>query len=187
MDRHFSRPVQPHAARAFPRRRAAADLRHPGQPGPALRTEAAAQVAERRRREVPGQEPAVLHQQRQGTGPAPGRRRGQRRLQQALRRPLRRLRHAVPARGRGRLRRAAAALLRAAALQRRDPPALPAPLPPCAGRRVPGHQRAAVPVAQAAGRPRHAEPGRGLCRGRRRPEHLRLPRRQRRQYARLRA
>ena len=63
----------------------------------------------------------------------------------------------MPARRRGRLRRADAAHLRAAARQRPAARALPAPLPPRAGRRVPGHQQAAVRVAEdvrAAGRAR---------------------------------
>ena len=69
-----------------------------------------------------------------------------------LRRALRRLRRAVPARGRGRFRRAAAALLRAAVAQRGPARALPRALPPHPGRRVPGHQPAAVPLAEAARR-----------------------------------
>ena len=58
------------------------------------------------------------------------------------------VRRAVPARGRGRLRRADAAQLRAAARQRPDPRALPAALPPHPDRRVPGHQQAAVRLDQ---------------------------------------
>ena len=58
------------------------------------------------------------------------------------------VRGAVPARGRGRLRRADAAQLRAAARQRPDPRALPAALPPHPDRRVPGHQPAAVRLDQ---------------------------------------
>ena len=57
------------------------------------------------------------------------------------------LRGPVPARGRGRLRRAAAAHLRAAARRAHAAAPLPAPLPARAGRRVPGHQPAAIPLA----------------------------------------
>ncbi len=60
----------------------------------------------------------------------------------------------VPARRRGRFRRTAAALLRAAGAQRAAAPPLPGALPPHPGRRVPGHQQPAVPVAEAAGRRR---------------------------------
>ncbi len=67
-------------------------------------------------------------------------------------RALRAVRGDVPARGRGRLRRAAAAELRAARAARGPARALPAPLLAPAGRRVPGHQRAAVPLAAAARR-----------------------------------
>ena len=61
--------------------------------------------------------------------------------------------------------------------------ALPEPLPAHPGGRVPGHQPPAVPLAEAARRPeeRHVR-GR-----RRRPEHLPLPRRERRQHGRVRA
>src|SRR3989442_438076 len=101
------------------------------------------------------------------------------------------LRGAVPARERGRFRRADAALLRAAARRCRAARPLPAALSPHHGRRVPGHQQAAVPVAQAAGG-RHggwppAGHGQRDRRGRRRPEHLRLSRCARGQHAGLRA
>ena len=96
---------------------------------------------------------------------------------------LRGLRGAVPARGLGRLRRADAAHLRADARRRAAARALPAALPAHPGRRVPGHQPAAVRLAEDVRRP-----GRQRRRGRRRrPEHLRLPRRQGRQHGRLRA
>ena len=90
------------------------------------------------------------------------------------------VRRAVPARRRGRLRRAAAAHLRAAARQRAAARALPAPLPPHPGRRVPGHQPAAVRVAARCS-PGRAQ--RGVRRRRRRPVHLRVPRRASRQHA----
>ena len=61
--------------------------------------------------------------------------------------------------------------------------ALPAALPPHPGRRVPGHQPAAVRLAEDVRRP--AEHGCALLRGRRRrPEHLRLSRRAGRQHGR---
>ena len=69
------------------------------------------------------------------------------------------------------------------ARQRRAARALPPPLLAPAGRRVPGHQRAAVQVAEAARRPAHG----GVRGRRRRPVDLRVPRRQRRQHAALRA
>ena len=68
-----------------------------------------------------------------------------------------RVRGSLRAQRRGRLRRAAAARLRAAARQRRSCVAhYRAPLPPRAGRRVPGHQRHPVRLAAAARRRRPA-------------------------------
>ena len=67
---------------------------------------------------------------------------------------LRRLRRAVQPRGRGRFRRAAAAHLRAAREAPEPAAALPEPLPLHPGRRVPGHQQAAVQVDQDARRAR---------------------------------
>ena len=89
----------------------------------------------------------LVHRRQQGRRPAPERHRGARRADAQAGRDLPGLRGPVPARGRGRLRRADAAHLRAAARQRPAARALPAPLPPRAGRRVPGHQPAAVPLA----------------------------------------
>jgi len=137
----------------------------------------------------------VVHRRLQGGGQAAARRRCTRPAHPPAGRDLRRLRGAVRARGRRRFRRTAAAHLRAAARQRPAARALPAPLHARAGRRVPGHQPAAVRVAEDAraaaggGRAgaaggRCAEPVRG---GRRRPEHLRLPWRARGQHGRLRA
>jgi diguanylate cyclase (GGDEF)-like protein len=63
--------------------------------------------------------------------------------------------------------------------------ALPAALSPRAGRRVPGHQQAAVRVAEDVC-PAGIRPG-CVRRRRRRPEHLRLSRRAGRQHGRLRA
>ena len=79
-------------------------------------------------------------------------RRCHRRVQPQVRRAVRGLRPAMPARRRGRFRRAAAALLRTARAQPAAARALPGALSPHPGRRVPGHQRAAVRLAQAAGR-----------------------------------
>ena len=93
----------------------------------------------------------------------------------------------MPARRRRRLCRTAAARLRAAAAQSPAAPALPDALPPHPRRRVPGYQRPAVQPAEAAGRPRRAARRRAVRRRRRRPEHLRVPRRQRRQHAGVRA
>ena len=62
--------------------------------------------------------------------------------------------------------------------------ALPGALPAHPGRRVPGHQHAAVPVAQACWPARRRVGVRGR---RRRPEHLCVPRRQRRQHGGVRA
>ena len=137
-----------------------------------------------RRRALSAAQPAAVHQQLEGGRAARAGRRGQRRLQPQVRRALRDLRRAVQPRGRVRLRRAAAALLRAARPQRDPAPALPGPLPPHPGRRVPGHQQAAVRVAEDAGRD---GPQRDLRGGRRRPVDLRVPRRQRRQHVGLRA
>ena len=73
--------------------------------------------------------------------------------------------------------------------------ALPAALPPRAGRRVPGHQPRAVHAGARAGReqqrprarPQHERPdGRAVRRRRRRPVHLRLPRGRHPQHPRLR-
>src|SRR5262245_54583763 len=67
-------------------------------------------------------------------------------------RRLPRLRGRLPARGPGRLRRAAAAPARAVAAQRRAARALPRPLRAPAGRRVPGHQHDPVRVRAPARR-----------------------------------
>ncbi len=183
VDRHLPRPVQPHAARASPRGRAAARVPDPRLAGPARRSEAPAALDERGRGPLPAARGAVLHHGQEGGGPARARRAGARRHDAPLRGALRRLRRAVPARGRGGLRRAAAAQPRAALEERAAARALPRAVPPHPGGRIPGHQPAAVPLAEAAGRARR-EPVRG---GRRRPVDLRLPRRQRRQHGRLRA
>jgi DNA helicase II / ATP-dependent DNA helicase PcrA len=96
-------------------------------------------------------------------GRAPARRRRARRAHAQAGRGLPGLRGAVPARRRGRLRRADAAHLRAAARQRPAARALPAPLPPRAGRRVPGHQPAAVRLAEDVARRRAGgQPAQGV-------------------------
>ena len=100
----------------------------------------------------PGAAAAVLHRGREGGGPAAERGRGRRRLHAPPGRALRALRGDVPARGRRRFRRAAAAKLRAPAQQRRPARALPAALLAPARRRVPGHEHPAVQVAARADR-----------------------------------
>ncbi len=89
--------------------------------------------------------------------------------------------------GRGRLCRAAAAHLRADARQPGAARALPAPLPAHPGRRVPGHQQAAVRLAEDVRRPGQRRRRRGDGGRRRRPEHLCLPRRAGRQHGVVRA
>ena len=86
---------------------------------------------------------AMVHRRQQGGGPARARGRSPRRVQPAHGGDLRRLRRAMPARGSGRFRRAAAALLRAAREERDAARALPGALPPRARGRVPGHEPAA--------------------------------------------
>ena len=183
VDRHVPRPVQPDAARALPRRGPAAALPDPGHAGPARADQAAVQGAQHRRRALSAAAAAALHRRREGGGPAPEPGRGRRRVRAPPGRALRALRGDVPARGRRRFRRAAAAQLRAARAARRPARALPAPLLAPPGRRVPGHQRAAVQVAAAARGRAHG----GVRRRRRRPVDLRVPRRERRQHAALRA
>ena len=70
----------------------------------------------------------------------------------AVHQALRGLRSGLRARRRGRFRRAAAARLRVVARQPGAARALSAPLPPRAGRRVPGHQRHPVRLDEAARR-----------------------------------
>ena len=89
----------------------------------------------------------------------------------------------MPARGRGRFPRAALAQLRAAVAKRAPARALRAALSPHPRRRVPGHQPAAVPLAEAAVR----AGDRDLRGRRRRPVDLCVPRRERGQHGRLRA
>ena len=89
----------------------------------------------------------------------------------------------MPARRGSGLSRAAAAFLRTSVSQRTAAPALPGPLQAHPDRRIPGHQHAAVPLAEAVrGAARGAVRG-----GRRRPVNLRLSRRQHRQHGRVRA
>ena len=139
--------------------------------------------ARHRRRALPAAAAAAVHLRREGGGPAPQPGRGGRRLRAPPGRALRAVRGDVPARGRRRFRGAAAAQLRAARPATRAARALPAPLLAHAGRRVPGHQRAAVQVAAAARGRAHG----GVRGRRRRPVDLRVPRRERRQHAALRA
>ena len=183
VDRHLPRPVQPDAARALSRREPAATLPDHGHAGPAGADQAAVQGARHRRRALPAAAAAALHRRREGGGPAPEPGRGRRRPGAAPGRALRALRRDVPARRRGRFRRAAVAQLRAARAARRPARALPPPLLAPAGRRVPGHQRAAVQVAAAPRRRAHG----GVRGGRRRSVDLRVSRRERRQHAALRA
>ena len=95
----------------------------------------------------PAARAAVVHRRREGRGPA--RRTTSRRATSHAPhgRALRALRGAVPARRRGRLRRAAAAQLRAAARATRRCASTTGGASAHPGRRVPGHQRAAVPLA----------------------------------------
>ena len=181
--RHVPRPVQPDAARAPPRREPAAALPDPRHAGPAVADQADVQGAQPRRRPLSAEAAAVVHREREGGGPAAEHGRGGRRVLAAAGRALRALRRDVPARGRGRLRRAAAAQLRAPGRPRGPARALPAALLAPARRRVPGHEHAAVQVAAHARRRAHG----GLRRGRRRPVDLRVPRREGRQHAAVRA
>ena len=72
----------------------------------------------------------------------------------------------------------------AAAARRRGARQMAGAVPPRAGRRSPGHQRGAVRAAEGAGRAPGRAPPRPVHRGRRRrPEHLRLARRDHRQPA----
>ena len=169
---------------------AAAELPDPGHAGFAQRHQAHHQGDEPGRGPLRPQAGELVHRRLQGRRPAAARRGDPRRADAQAGRDLPGLRRPVPARRRGRLRRADAAHLRAAARQRPAARALPAPFPPCAGRRIPGHQPAAVRVAEdvRAARPRGPwrDAGR-VRRRRRRPEHLCLPRCQGRQHGRLRA
>ena len=144
VDRHLPRPVQPLPARALEAGRPAAGFPDPGQQRPAQRRQARHQGHEPGRRALRAQAGDLVHRRQQGRRPAPARRGDPRRADAQAGRDLPGLRRPVPARRRGRLRRADAAHLRAAARQRPAARALPAPLPPRAGRRVPGHQPAAV-------------------------------------------
>ncbi len=100
----------------------------------------------------PAEDADVLHQQRQGPGLARHARRGVRPDRAQDGRAVRAVRRAMPARRRGRFRRTAAAHLRTAGAQPAAARALPGALPPHPGRRVPGYQRPAIQLAQAAGR-----------------------------------
>ena len=149
--RHLSRPVQPPAARALPRRRPAADLfQILDQPGPARAGQAPAEGDQCRRGTVSAAPGAVVHQRHKEQGRRAADAEAYDEFTRRMQRDLRRLRRAVPARRRGRFRRAAAALLRAAVAQRNPARALPGALPPHPGRRVPGHQPPAVPLAEPA-------------------------------------
>ena len=182
--RHVPRPVQPDAARALPRRRPAAALPDPRHAGPARADQA----------DVPAHNidderyPAA----RSCSGSSPTRRR--RACGRTRSRPATTSRAARSSTTRCTRRCASAkasstspsCCCAATSCWRGNeahPRALPAPLLAPAGRRVPGHQRAAVQVAAAAGRAEHG----GVRRRRRRPVDLRVPRRERRQHAALRA
>ena len=148
VDRHFPRPVQPLPARPLQAGQPAAQFPDPGPAGPAVGHQAADEAAQRGRRALPGQADAVVHRRLQGRGAASQHGGGALGRGPQEGRDLPAVRGAVPARGRGRLRRADAAQLRAAARQRPDPRPLPAALPPHPDRRVPGHQQAAVRLDQ---------------------------------------
>ena len=194
VDRHLPRPVQPLPARALEAGESAADLPDPRRGRCGQRRQAGDPRDAARRGALRAQAGRLVHRRRQGGRPAPEGHRGARRPDAEARRDLPGLRGPVPARGRGRLRRADAAQLRAAARRPAPARALPRALPPHPGRRVPGHQPAAVRLAEDvrgdAGRARRAGRGRhrrDLRGRRRRPEHLRLPGRARGQHGRLRA
>ena len=109
----------------------------------------------------PPRELCQVHQRAQGGGPARRAGRGLRRLHaDAASSSTPSYEDAVPARRRGRFRRTAAAHLRIAAAQRAAARALPGALPAHPGRRVPGHQQAAIRLAEAARRPGGSQ---GVC------------------------
>ncbi len=180
--RHLPRPLQPFAARAPPRSRPAGHVSDSRHGRPAFQHQAPDEGDERRRREIPAQTGHGLHQQLQGRGLARPQCGSLRQPLTADARNLRGIRQAMPARRRRRLRRAAAALLRTAGPRQQPAPALPEPVQIHPGRRVPGHQPPAVPVAETTGGARELH----LRRRRRRPVNLRLPRCPRRQHARSR-
>ena len=184
VDRHVPRPVQPHAARALPRREPAAAVPDPRHAGPARADQA----------HVPRARTSTTSAIRRGscsTSSRTPRRQGLRpnAVEAGDEFTRRQVEHYALYEAmcqREGVVDFAELLLRSYELlanARDDPRALPAPLLAPAGRRVPGHQRAAVQVAAAARRPAH----RGVRGRRRRPVDLRVPRRQRREHAALRA
>ena len=183
MDRHVPRPVQPHAARALPRREPAAAFQIMDTQDQLALIKRMYKRAQHRRRAISAAAAAVFHRGREGRGPAAEPGRGGRRIHAPAGRALRAVRGDVPARRRGRFRGAPAAQLRAAdAATRRCASITGAASRTCWSTSSRTRTRCST-VAAAAGR--------AACRGfrgrRRRPVDLRVSRRQRRQHAALRA
>ena len=184
VDRHVPRPVQPDAARALPRRRPAAALPDHRHAGPARADQAAVQAR------TTSTTSAFRRGSCRASSPTP-RRRGSvpNQVEAGDEFARRQVEHYALYEAmcqREGVVDFAELLLRSYELLAGNDGiarALPAALLAPAGRRVPGHQRAAVPVAAAARRPAHG----GVRRRRRRPVDLRVPRRERRQHAALRA
>ncbi len=191
VDRHLPRPVQPVPASPLQAGQSAAEFPDPRSAGPVVGHQAADEAAQRGRRAFSRQADPVVHRRLQGGRPASQHGGGALRRGPQEGRDLPVVRGAVSARRGGRLRRADAAQLRIAARQRPDPRPLPAALSPHPDRRVPGHQQAAVRLDQDVRPAPRRRPGCAaqfrVRRGRRRPEHLRVSRRPRRQHGRLRA
>ena len=184
VDRHVPRPVQPDAARALPRREPAAALPDPRHAGPARADQAActrrttSTTSAFRRAQLQWFIAAAKEEGLRPNQVEAGDEFTRRQVEHyALYEAMCQREGVVDF---------AELLLRSYELldhARGHPRALSAPLLASAGRRVPGHERAAVQVAAAARRAEHG----GVRGRRRRPVDLRVPRRERRQHAALRA
>ena len=187
--RHVAGHVPRHRrARAAPPCRvggAEEQFHHPRHRRPDAADQAAAAGRGHRRQEMAGPHTLRHHPALEGPRAHPRQGVGRRCRRVRQRQGGRDLSPVPGAAGRGerrRFRRPGDALRHPVAEPSRRAGAVPSPLPPHPGRRVPGHQRGAVPVAEAAGAG-HA--GR-LLRRRRRPVDLRLARRRGRQHPALR-
>ncbi|MCY1521261.1 hypothetical protein D9M68_560670 [compost metagenome] len=179
MGRHLPRPGAPPAARPLAGSGPCRELPDPRRRRPAAPDQAGDPRARPRRAALAGAPGPVVHQRAKGRGHPPAAHPGRRRpVPRHHAEDLRSLRGRLRAHRGDRLLRTAAARPRPLARPPQPAGALPAALPPCAGGRIPGHQRRAVRLAAPArqGRP---EPDGG---GRRRPVHLWLARRADREH-----
>ena len=153
MGRHLPRPGPPPAQGPSPGGRAAGQVPDPGLRRPVAAGQAHRQGPGARRGQVAGQAVPVVHQQAEGRGPQGRQPRGfWRGIHEGDDPRLRGLRGGLRARRHGGFRRAAAQIPRIMAETPGTAAALPAPLPPRAGGRVPGYQRYPVCLAAHAGR-----------------------------------